>query len=137
MHSPHCVCALFSLLSVCALCVCGILCGTGLRVYPCPILLQKIQQLTNKPYGHMELPQVARYASSQRYVEHYDGVDPHTDAGRAFCASGGQRVAVRVWPSLRPPLHSTHRRPTHVPPQHTCPTVLSVWSAVSQIVVPS
>jgi len=41
----------------------------------------------------MELPQVARYASSQRYVEHYDGVDPHTEAGRAFCHSGGQRVA--------------------------------------------
>jgi prolyl 4-hydroxylase len=41
----------------------------------------------------MELPQVARYASSQRYVEHYDGVDPHTEAGRAFCAAGGQRVA--------------------------------------------
>ena len=41
----------------------------------------------------MELPQVARYTDSQRYVEHYDGVDPHTDAGRAFCANGGQRVA--------------------------------------------
>ena len=40
----------------------------------------------------MELPQVARYTDAQRYVEHYDGVDPHTDAGRAFCANGGQRV---------------------------------------------
>jgi prolyl 4-hydroxylase len=26
---------------------------------------------------------VARYTDSQRYVEHYDGVDPHTDAGHA------------------------------------------------------
>ena len=41
----------------------------------------------------MELPQVARYTDSQRYVEHYDGVDPHTDAGRAFCQNGGQRIA--------------------------------------------
>ena len=31
-------------------------------------MLQKIQGLTNKPYGHMELPQVARYASSQRVI---------------------------------------------------------------------
>jgi len=68
-------------------------CHLAKKVFPCPLMLQKIQTLTNKPYGHMELPQVARYASSQRYVEHYDGVDPHTDAGRAFCASGGQRVA--------------------------------------------
>ena len=44
------------------------------------------------PWG-CAVAQVARYASSQRYVEHYDGVDPHTDAGRSFCASGGQRVA--------------------------------------------
>jgi len=56
-------------------------------------LLKKIQEITGKPFGHMELPQVARYTDSQRYVEHYDGVDPHTDAGRAFCANGGQRVA--------------------------------------------
>ena len=41
----------------------------------------------------MELPQVARYTDNQRYVEHYDAVDPNTDAGRAFCANGGQRVA--------------------------------------------
>jgi len=68
-------------------------CHLSKSAYPCPVLLQKIQALTNKPYGHMELPQVARYASSQRYVEHYDGVDPHTEAGRSFCASGGQRVA--------------------------------------------
>jgi len=68
-------------------------CHLAKNNYPCPVLLDKIQALTNKPFGHMELPQVARYASSQRYVEHYDGVDPHTDAGRSFCASGGQRVA--------------------------------------------
>lgn len=68
-------------------------CHLAKKLAPCPILLQKIQCLTNKPFGHMELPQVARYTDSQRYVEHYDGVDPHTDAGRAFCANGGQRVA--------------------------------------------
>jgi prolyl 4-hydroxylase len=68
-------------------------CHLPKTTFPCPMLLKKIQLLTGKPYGHMELPQVARYASSQRYVEHYDGVDPHTPAGRAFCASGGQRVA--------------------------------------------
>lgn len=68
-------------------------CHLAKKVQPCPILLQKIQTLTGKPFGHMELPQVARYTDSQRYVEHYDGVDPHTDAGRAFCANGGQRVA--------------------------------------------
>ena len=60
---------------------------------PCAQLLTKIQALTNKPYDHMELPQVARYTDSQRYVEHYDGVDPHTPAGQAFCMSGGQRIA--------------------------------------------
>jgi prolyl 4-hydroxylase len=41
----------------------------------------------------MELPQVARYTAGQRYVEHYDGVDPHTTEGRAFCQNGGQRIA--------------------------------------------
>jgi len=60
---------------------------------PCPQLLRKVQLLTGKPYGHMELPQVARYTDGQRYVEHYDGVDPHCAAGKAFCASGGQRIA--------------------------------------------
>ena len=68
-------------------------CHLAKKAHPSPILLQKIQDLTNKPFGHMELPQVARYTDSQRYVEHYDGVDPHTEAGRTFCASGGQRVA--------------------------------------------
>lgn len=68
-------------------------CHLAKKTQPCPLLLQKIQQLTNKPYGHMELPQVARYTDSQRYVEHYDGVDPHTEAGRAFCSNGGQRIA--------------------------------------------
>lgn len=68
-------------------------CHLAKNVHPSPILLQKIQELTNKPFGHMELPQVARYTDSQRYVEHYDGVDPHTDAGQAFCQNGGQRVA--------------------------------------------
>ena len=37
--------------------------------------------------------QVARYTDSQRYVDHYDAVDPHSPAGRSFCANGGQRVA--------------------------------------------
>ena len=68
-------------------------CHLAKKVHPCPLLLQKIHNLTGKPFGHMELPQVARYTDSQRYVEHYDGVDPHTSAGQAFCANGGQRVA--------------------------------------------
>ena len=68
-------------------------CHLAKKTTPCPIVLEKIQKLTNKPFGHMELPQVARYTDSQRYVEHYDGVDPHTDAGRAFCMNGGQRIA--------------------------------------------
>lgn len=67
-------------------------CHLAKKAHPCPLLLTKIQALTGKPWGHMELPQVARYTDSQRYVEHYDGVDPHTDAGRAFCANGGQRI---------------------------------------------
>lgn len=68
-------------------------CHLSKKAHPCPLLLEKIKVLTNKPFGHMELPQVARYTDSQRYVEHYDGVDPSTDAGRAFCANGGQRIA--------------------------------------------
>ena len=67
---------------------------------PCPAMLAKIKRLTDMPYGNMELPQVARYCSSQRYIEHYDGVDPHTEAGKTFCAVGGQRVATV---SLPPP----------------------------------
>jgi len=67
-------------------------CHLAKKTQPCPVLLKKVQLLTNKPYGHMELPQVARYTDSQRYVEHYDGVDPHTEAGRAFCQNGGQRI---------------------------------------------
>ena len=68
-------------------------CHLAKKTAPCPAILAKIQKLTSKPFGHMELPQVARYTDSQRYVEHYDGVDPHTDAGRAFCQNGGQRIA--------------------------------------------
>jgi len=68
-------------------------CHLSKGTQPCPALLRKINLLTRKPYGHMELPQVARYTDSQRYVEHYDGVDPHTEAGRLFCATGGQRLA--------------------------------------------
>ena len=61
------------------------------KTWPCPVLLEKIQKLTNKPFGHMELPQVARYTDSQRYVEHYDG-EPNTSASSAFLSNGGQRV---------------------------------------------
>lgn len=68
-------------------------CHLAKTTMPCPMLLSKVHALTGKPFGHMELPQVARYTEGQRYVEHYDGVDPHCIAGRAFCALGGQRVA--------------------------------------------
>lgn len=33
-------------------------CHLAKNNYPCPVLLDKIQALTNKPFGHMELPQV-------------------------------------------------------------------------------
>lgn len=59
---------------------------------PCVTLLRAIHALTRAPFGHMELPQVARYTQSQRYVAHHDGVDPRTRDGRAFCRNGGQRV---------------------------------------------
>lgn len=68
-------------------------CHLSKSLPPCPGILEKINLLTNKPYDHIELPQVARYTCNQRYVEHYDGVDPHTECGRVFCASGGQRIA--------------------------------------------
>jgi len=67
-------------------------CHLAKAAQPCPLLLTRVSALTGKPFCHMELPQVARYTDGQRYVEHYDGVDPHCDAGRTFCASGGQRV---------------------------------------------
>jgi SAM-dependent methyltransferase len=60
---------------------------------PSPRLLQKISLLTGKPAEHMELPQVTRYRDGQRYVEHFDAVDPQTEEGRRFCANGGQRIA--------------------------------------------
>lgn len=36
---------------------------------------------------------MARYTTDQCYKDHFDGVDPNTEAGRAFCAEGGQRIA--------------------------------------------
>ena len=71
-------------------------CHLAKTTEPCPLMMEKLQKLTNKPFGHMELPQVARYTDSQRYIEHYDGVDPHTEAGRVFCANGGQRVGTVI-----------------------------------------
>ncbi len=67
-------------------------CHLAKRAEPCPRLLHKIQALTGLPQSHMELVQVSRYTAGQRYVDHYDGVDPATAAGKNFCASGGQRI---------------------------------------------
>ena len=106
-------------------------CHLAKKTAPCPAILAKIQKLTSKPFGHMELPQVARYTDSQRYVEHYDGVDPHTEAGRAFCANGGQRVATVLMcaarlapPPRRTGAHDRPHRPAHVssPPAGTSTT---------------
>jgi len=68
-------------------------CHLAKRTQPCPQVLHKIAALTNKPVDHMEILQIARYTDNQRYVEHYDAVDPSTEAGRSFCMNGGQRVA--------------------------------------------
>ena len=62
-------------------------CHLSKKADPCPALLSKIQALTGKPFDHMELPQVARYTEGQRYVEHYDGVDPHVRRPRAAAAA--------------------------------------------------
>ena len=100
-------------------------CHLAKKTAPCPAILAKIQKLTSKPFGHMELPQVARYTDSQRYVEHYDGVDPHTEAGRAFCANGGQRVATVLMCAARLAATPHHRagraRTTALTARLTCP----------------
>ncbi|KAJ1618835.1 hypothetical protein T492DRAFT_604007, partial [Pavlovales sp. CCMP2436] len=67
-------------------------CHLDKKAPACPPLLTKIKALTAKPFDHMELPQVARYSKDQKYLEHYDGIDPHTESGAAFCKNGGQRV---------------------------------------------
>ena len=35
-------------------------CHLSKKTAPCPAIMQKLQRLTNKPFGHMELPQVIR-----------------------------------------------------------------------------
>ena len=62
-------------------------------------MIERTHASTRSPYfsvtthGHITYAQVARYTDSQRYVDHFDAVDPHSPAGRSFCANGGQRVA--------------------------------------------
>jgi len=58
-----------------------------------PILLQKVQNLTGKPWKHTELPQVGRYLPSQQYLQHFDAFDLSNEDGQRFAANGGQRVA--------------------------------------------
>ena len=77
-------------------------CHLSKKADPCPALLSKIQALTGKPFDHMELPQVARYTEGQRYVEHYDGVDPHVRRPRAAAAAAHPPAR----PPARPPAPS-------------------------------
>jgi prolyl 4-hydroxylase len=67
-------------------------CHLDKKSVACQPFLRKVETLTAKPFDHMELPQVARYTKDQRYLEHYDGIDPHSESGAAFCKNGGQRV---------------------------------------------
>lgn len=57
-----------------------------------PILLQKVYNLTGKPWKHTELPQVGRYLNTQQYLQHYDAFDLSNEDGQRFAANGGQRV---------------------------------------------
>jgi len=84
-------------------------CHLSKKADPCPALLSKIQALTGKPFDHMELPQVARYTEGQRYVEHYDGVDPHVRRPRA-AAAAAHPPARPPAPSPPPPPRRRRRR---------------------------
>ena len=57
-----------------------------------PWFLDKVSQLTQKPVGHMERPQVGRYLEGEWYASHYDAVDMASEVGAAFRANGGQRL---------------------------------------------
>lgn len=57
-----------------------------------PDLLTKAERLLQLPRSHMELPQVARYQTTQRYDPHHDAFDLTTEGGRANSRNGGQRV---------------------------------------------
>jgi prolyl 4-hydroxylase len=66
---------------------------------PCPAMLARIQALTGKPVGHMEIPQVARYDEGQFYEAHFDASDEKSAAsgvglasGTRFFESGGNRI---------------------------------------------
>lgn len=55
-------------------------------------VVERVAKLTGVAAAFQELPQVARYTSSQRYSEHHDGADPSTASGREFLEDGGQRI---------------------------------------------
>mmetsp|Transcript_11798 Transcript_11798/g.15405 ORF Transcript_11798/g.15405 Transcript_11798/m.15405 type:complete len:265 (+) Transcript_11798:234-1028(+) len=57
-----------------------------------PSIICKVCALTNKPFQHMELPQVGRYYENQQYLEHFDAFDVSTDDGKRFAMNGGQRI---------------------------------------------
>jgi len=57
-----------------------------------PGYMRKVCMLTGKPAAHCELPQVGRYLSTQRYVQHYDAFDLTSEDGRRFAQNGGQRI---------------------------------------------
>ncbi|CAM9687305.1 unnamed protein product [Ectocarpus fasciculatus] len=57
-----------------------------------PTVCHKVMTLTGKPIEHLELPQVGRYYTSQKYANHWDAFDLNTEDGRRFAQNGGQRV---------------------------------------------
>eukprot|EP00752_Nemacystus_decipiens_P012665 g11219.t1 len=57
-----------------------------------PTVCSKVMALTGKPIEHLELPQVGRYYTSQKYANHWDAFDLGTEDGRRFAQNGGQRV---------------------------------------------
>eukprot|EP00903_Cladosiphon_okamuranus_P015949 g14732.t1 len=57
-----------------------------------PTVCRKVVALTGKPFEHLELPQVGRYYTSQKYANHWDAFDLNTEDGRRFAQNGGQRV---------------------------------------------
>jgi prolyl 4-hydroxylase len=57
-----------------------------------PNYMRKVSLLTGKPIEHCELPQVGRYLSSQKYLQHFDAFDLSTVDGLRFASNGGQRV---------------------------------------------
>lgn len=58
-----------------------------------PTLIKNVSTLLyDKPYPHIELPQICKYATNQRYDAHYDAFDVTDADGRRHMFNGGQRL---------------------------------------------